>query len=205
MSPGPESSGQPPDKKHTFFINDHRYQTDDAALTGAQLKALDNVPAGNSLFLEVPGPDADRRIDDAEAVPLHSGLRFYDLPPIQRGRAVLDSDVETARSWYPSINAEDVPEGRWISVGVKLPAGFAGADPRIAVIVPGGFPMGKPNGFWLDAGITLPNGSHGPAQRQQEDRQWGQVCWQVVTWDPARETLWRYLKAMERWFVEGYQ
>lgn len=72
-------------EKHTIFINDHRYQVEQDALTGAQLKALDAIPAGNSLFLEVPGPDPDRKIDDAETVELHSGMKFYDLPPIVRG------------------------------------------------------------------------------------------------------------------------
>lgn len=71
--------------KHTIFINDHRYQVEDDALTGAQLKALDGVPAGNTLFLEVPGTEPDRKIDDAESVELKSGMKLYDLPPIVRG------------------------------------------------------------------------------------------------------------------------
>ena len=202
----PKTPGKPPDdKQHTFFINDHRYQVDEAALTGAQLKVLDGIPAGNSLFLEQPGPDPDRRIDDAESIPLRSGLRFYDLPPIQRGHVATQDDVDAARAWYPTITVEPIPEGRWVSVGVTLPAGFTGSDPRLAVILPATFTSERPNGFWLDASITWPNGTKAPAQRQQEGRWWGQVCWQVQVWDPARENLWRYLKAMERWFVEGYQ
>jgi hypothetical protein len=72
-------------EKHTIFIDDHRHQVDQDALSGAQLKALDAIPAGNSLFLEVPGPAPDRKIDDAETVELRSGMKFYDLPPIVRG------------------------------------------------------------------------------------------------------------------------
>lgn len=71
--------------KHTIFINDDRHQVESDTLTGSQLKSLDGVPAGNTLFLEVPGPDPDRKIDDAESVELKSGLKFYDLPPIVRG------------------------------------------------------------------------------------------------------------------------
>ncbi len=74
-------------EKHTIFINDHRYQVEREAMTGAELKAIDSIPPGNSLFLDVPGPDPDRKIDDAESVELRSGMKFYDLPPIVRGRS----------------------------------------------------------------------------------------------------------------------
>lgn len=72
-------------KRYTIFINDRRYQVEEDVLTGGQIKALDGIPPGNTLFLEVPGPEPDRKIEDAETVELRSGLKFYDLPPITRG------------------------------------------------------------------------------------------------------------------------
>ena len=84
-----ESSGKEKDekgkKKYTIFVNDNQYKVSEDTLTGAQIKALDDVPPANTLFLEVPGLDPDKKIDDAEEISLRSGLRFYDLPPIQRG------------------------------------------------------------------------------------------------------------------------
>ena len=72
-------------RKYTIFINEHRYQVEEDALTGSQIKELDSIPPGNTLFLEVPGPEPDRKIEDAETVELRGGLKFYDLPPTVRG------------------------------------------------------------------------------------------------------------------------
>lgn len=72
-------------RQYTIFINDDRHQVEEDSLTGAQIKTLGAIPPANFLFLEVPGPDPDRKIDDAETIPLRSGLKFYDLPPITRG------------------------------------------------------------------------------------------------------------------------
>lgn len=74
-----------PQERHTIFINDTRYQVEEDTLTGAAIKALDNIPPANTLFLEVPGPEPDRKIEDAETVDLRSGMKFYDLPPTTRG------------------------------------------------------------------------------------------------------------------------
>jgi hypothetical protein len=49
-------------------------------MTGRELLDLDNVPVGNQLFLEVPGPAPDRPIGDNEPVELRSGMRFDDVP-----------------------------------------------------------------------------------------------------------------------------
>lgn len=191
-------------KKHTILVNDNRYQVEVDELTGSEIKGLDSVPAANTLFLEVPGPEPDRKIDDSETVELKSGLRFYDLPPIQRGD-VLEDEIRLLESWYEDVGAESVTEGYWISVGVEVPDGWTAEKPRIGVIAPPDFPTNKPGGFWLTTPITLPNGGQIGAQRRQEERDWANICWQVQTWDPARDRLWRYFKAMERWFTEGWQ
>ncbi len=191
-------------KKVTIFINDHRHQVDKDAMTGGELKALDDIPPGNTLFLEVPGPDPDRKIGDADEVALKSGMRFYDLPPIQRGGG-LDQEIDALQGWYGGIRSHVVPEGKWVSVEATLPTGWQGQDPRIAAAVSLNFPETKPDGFWVTCPTVQPNGGQlGPA-REEEGRQWAKICWQVQVWDPGRERLWRYLKAMERWFVEGYQ
>jgi hypothetical protein len=75
----------PNGRKFTIFINDHRYQVEEDVLTGSQIKALDSIPPANTLFLEVPGPEPDKKIEDAETVELRSGMKFYDVPPTTRG------------------------------------------------------------------------------------------------------------------------
>ncbi len=68
-------------KKFTIFINDVQQQLEKPTGTGAELKQLGGIPAGNRLFLEEPGPKPDQPIGDAEAVNLKPGMKFYDLPP----------------------------------------------------------------------------------------------------------------------------
>jgi Multiubiquitin len=72
-----------PDKNHTVKIqvNKTHYEAPSDTMTGAQLKALAGIPAGNKLFQEEPGKQADRVIGDSDAVTLHNGDKFYDLPP----------------------------------------------------------------------------------------------------------------------------
>ncbi len=72
-------------KKHTIFINDNQYQVEEDSLAGAAIKTLGGIPPANALFLEVPGPEPDGKIEDAETVELRSGMKFYDLPPTTRG------------------------------------------------------------------------------------------------------------------------
>lgn len=204
--PDEKEGSEKPDKskKPTIFVNDNRHQVEVDSMTGAEIKALDGVPAANTLFLEVPGPDPDRKIDDSESVDLRSGLRFYDLPPIQRGD-LLEDEIRLLESWYEDVSAESVPEGYWVSVGVMPPPGWSAEEPRIGVIAPPDFPTNKPSGFWVTTPLTMPNGGQVGGQRRQQERDWANLCWQVQTWEPSRDRLWRYFKAMERWFAEGWQ
>jgi Multiubiquitin len=63
-----------------IIINGVHYRAPRPAMTGAELAALASVPAGNQLFLEVPGPGDDRPIGPDQPVELRSGMRFYDVP-----------------------------------------------------------------------------------------------------------------------------
>ena len=62
-------------------INKNHYDTSSETMTGAQLKTLGGIPAGNKLFKEEHGKDPDRLINDGDSVPVHNGDKFYDLPP----------------------------------------------------------------------------------------------------------------------------
>lgn len=191
--------------RHTIFVNDNSYQVDEDAMTGAQIKALDDVPAGNSLFLEVPGPDPDRKIDDSETIELRSGMKFYDLPPTIRGDD-LTEELALLKEWYEAVETEQLSDGgTWVAVDVLLPVGWVPERTKIAALVPSGFPGSHPGGFFIVCPLTLPNGSQLGSQREHLGRGWTHVCWQVQNWDPGRGRLWRYFKAMERWFAEGWR
>jgi hypothetical protein len=79
-----------PVPKFHFFVDSVRFETDQASLTGAQIRAfIPGTPPAYQLFLEEPGDHPDRQISDAEAVSLEQhaeGIRkFYLVPPATFG------------------------------------------------------------------------------------------------------------------------
>lgn len=193
-----------PNGRHTIFVNDNRYQVDQDSMTGAEIKALDGVPPGNTLFLEVPGPDPDRKIDDSETIEIRSGMKFYDLPPTVRG-ADLSEGLIRLKVWYEGVETETLPDGTWVAVDILLPPEWGPTRTKIAALVPSSFPDAPPGGFFVACPLRRPDGGEVGSQREQLGRGWAHVCWQVQGWDPARARLWRYFKAMERWFAEGWR
>ncbi len=73
--------------KINIQINHQHFQVDVEEMTGAQLKGLAGIPAGNLLFREVHGPGDDEQIQNDTVVELHNGDHFYDMPPGNFGRA----------------------------------------------------------------------------------------------------------------------
>jgi hypothetical protein len=61
-----------------FFVNGHKVETDQQKLTGAAIKALGEVPAGEVLFLREHG--TERRIEDDTVVELKNGMHFVSAP-----------------------------------------------------------------------------------------------------------------------------
>ena len=72
-------------KTYKFFVGNDKFETDQAALTGAQIKAyVAGVPPGTKLSLEGHGNDPDVIIADDETVSLdepHGGPRRFTLVP----------------------------------------------------------------------------------------------------------------------------
>jgi Multiubiquitin len=70
-----------PDRRHVpIFIDNVRRVAPRSHMTGAELKTLGEVPSNYQLFLEVPGPGADRGIRDDEVVEVHPQQRFHSVP-----------------------------------------------------------------------------------------------------------------------------
>lgn len=84
-----DDKGGPRPKVYFFFVSGKKYETDQAALTGLQIKA--KVPEWDQthdLVLEGHGDDPDRIIADDELVPLendHGPLRFSSAPKANFG------------------------------------------------------------------------------------------------------------------------
>lgn len=70
-------------EQHIPIQIDHRpYQAPRTPMTGAELKAFAQPPIGPDydLWLVVPGPADDDKIDDTHAVDLKPGMHFYSAP-----------------------------------------------------------------------------------------------------------------------------
>lgn len=75
-----------PKKKYQFFVDAKKYETDNTAMTGAEIKAEAAVPAAYQLFLEEHGDAPDRAISDGESMNLENPPKhFYAVPPATFG------------------------------------------------------------------------------------------------------------------------
>lgn len=76
-------------KTYTFFVGNNKYETDQKALTGLQIKArVADWDQDTDLLLEGHGHDPDKIIGDNELVDLDTGhgpLRFSSAPKANFG------------------------------------------------------------------------------------------------------------------------
>ena len=77
------------DKSYTYFVDGTKYETDEPALTVAQIKArVPNAEAGDKLSLEGHGNEPDRLLSDDELINLAKDkgpLRFTLVPSASFG------------------------------------------------------------------------------------------------------------------------
>ena len=72
--------------RYHFFVDNKKYETDEASLKGLEIKTIAGVPADYQLFEEVHGNDPDRLISDGEGVDLKNPPKhFYAVPPATFG------------------------------------------------------------------------------------------------------------------------
>lgn len=117
-----------------------------------------------------------------------------------------EEQIARVREDFPQVAVVELAGGmRWVELDdLEIPPGWSPARSRIAMEVPADFPQSKPNGFFVEPGLAAPSGFPQPPANgeQRHGKSWAQVCYQPQTWVPERETLWRYIKAMLRWFAE---
>jgi hypothetical protein len=204
-------SKTPSKTRITIHINDKPYHVDQPEMTGAEIKALGNIPPANRLFREVPGHGDDIAIGDSDTVELKSGEKFYDLPVGVHGAPTLverlASEVEKLSAEFGRCDVRPQPDESVVLVlgPVSLDSGWGRGESRIFLVVPPGYPEQRPQGFFADGGLTLANGA--PAQCSGQTNVAGEAvtsfCWNPQLWDPAKDDLWKYAKLMAERFDEA--
>jgi hypothetical protein len=76
-----------PNKKHHYFVDNDKFDTDDSTTTGALIKIrLPETKRSYSLYLEGHGNDPDQLVNDDTSVSLDKGTKhFYTVPPASFG------------------------------------------------------------------------------------------------------------------------
>ena len=208
----------------SIHINKQHYFAPKARMTGAEIKALAAIPAGNMLYRDERGPGPDTAIPDGQLVELHPGDHFYDLPigvvgTEGNGTVPLSSSAEVHAKVSREL-AEQIQEiiddysGTVVSL---MPGGYVQlvipdihtgpnwhpAVTSVLILVPPGYPQVAPQGF--DALVSPAPGcrsTNGVSSVTRNGEQWTHFCWQVQNWDPSRHRLWHYVKHVKRRFWE---
>lgn len=200
---------KPVDEKKTITIciNDVEVEAPEHKLTGAEIKALGNIPPTNRLYREVEGSRPDTPIDDNEVVHLKKGDHFYDIPPATKGEALrgllpqVQDQIERVRQDYPELTVAQRPDNTidLVIISYELPAGWNKTHTSVMVNVPVGYPDQKPAGFFVDPDLKLSSGQGagglgGPSEIN--GRNWQSFCWNSTEWNPHQDGLWKYFKIM---------
>lgn len=73
-------------KKFHFFVDGQRFETDEASITGAEIKRIAAIDPTYQVFLEEEGETPDKQISDSEAVDLGGRTKhFFAVPPATFG------------------------------------------------------------------------------------------------------------------------
>jgi hypothetical protein len=192
-----------------IYINDVECHASENKMTGAELKALAQIAAGDRLYLETPGPHPDKPIEDHEVFHLKNGDHFYALPPGTKGEGILrlvQNQIDRVRQAYPNLVVSQQPDG---SIDLELPTyelppGWTKQQTSVLVSIPVGYPDNKPYGLYVDPDLGLASGQQAGGLRPQakSGRNWSFFSWNSAEWDPHRDPLWKYVKIMLSRFEE---
>ena len=116
---------------------------------------------------------------------------------------VQEQQLERLRREFPDATLEARPDGSHIIVipNVPLPAGWNKNRTTVIFHAPVGYPAAKPDCFWADADLRLATGTppkntgFQPLPSGGEAKLW--FSWHTATWNPNRDSLVSYLKAIE--------
>jgi hypothetical protein len=187
--------------QHCFAPKEH--------MTGAELKALGGIPAGNRLYREEPGNHPDTAISDTQTIEVRPGNHYYDLPPGVVGGflPIVQAQIDRAREEWPDLTATQQPGG---NIAIEVPAVPTGpswnmSTTPLLILLPPGYPeSGRPSGFKVHPDLRQNNGNPaGGGSADYGGRRWLHLCWQPSQPWNERDTLWKHIKFAMRRFVEA--
>lgn len=116
---------------------------------------------------------------------------------------VQEQQLERLRREFPEARLEPRPDGSYVVVipDVALPQGWNKDRTTIIFQTPVGYPAAKPDCFWADADLRLAGGAppkstgFQPPPSGGEQKLW--FSWHTETWNPNRDSLVSYLKAIQ--------
>jgi hypothetical protein len=188
-----------------IFINKEKF-TVEMPVTGARLRELGEIPAGNQLFLDVPGTTQDQLIRPDESYTLKPGSHLYDLPVGSVGASSLELQVEYVRAHLGGATVARQADGvtviRW---PLDLQAPWTPTSATLIVLLPPLYPAQAPSGFDSLGPITLAGaGVGGTGLRQVGPEQWSHYCWNPAgALDyTAEDGVWRFAKFAESRFLQ---
>jgi hypothetical protein len=102
---------------------------------------------------------------------------------------VIRQQFERAKQDFPNLQATEQPDGsiELIIDDLVIPQHWGRENVSILTILPVGYPQAAPNGF----------------QAKLDGQNWSGICYRPQTWDSSRDSLWKWIKLIERYFEES--
>lgn len=185
------------------FINKTKFELDTPVQTGASLKQLAGIPAGDVLFLQQPRED--QVIADESTVTLHNGDHLHSQPAADYG-------FEPSTLAEAGVDADRVtvhPEaGGWSFVVISdyvLPPGFDPDRVQLLVKLPPTFPDAAPDMFWTWPAVKAPSGGlpRNTSIERLLGKDWQRYSWHLApgAWKPGVSSLRDYLRCIAARFL----
>lgn len=113
-------------------------------------------------------------------------------------------DVERLKQDFPKVTVAERSDGS-VAVLVEeipLPSWWEPRTCRVLLMMPPEFPSKQP-AFYVSPDIRSKKTGQAPqgnGNANIDGTSWMTLCWSEKPWDPQRETLWRFLKHVQRRF-----
>lgn len=97
--------------------------------------------------------------------------------------------LDEAKKHYPSLEFQEMQDSTIHVVvrDISLPARWGREKVNILTVLPTGYPQASPNSF----------------SAQMDGQNWSSFCYRPASWNPARESVWKWIKLIERFFEEN--
>jgi hypothetical protein len=180
------------------FINNKKYELDNAVQTGAALKTLAGIPLNDVLFLQRPGED--EVIPNETKVTLKNGDHLHSQPPADYG---LGTALRAEAGLVPERAAVHPEAGGWhflVLSNFEVPGGFEPKQVELLIKLPPGFPDAAPDMFWVHPEIRTASGA--PPRSTSNERllgkNWQRFSWHLApgAWKPGVSELRDFLRCV---------